>query len=344
MHDAPLPRERPPLLLAAGLGDLGGALGAALLVKADAALPPLRLLESRPVREPLFEHRLELAGYETRALELEGDGPPLRAPSRLRRLAPTPGGWCSTAWAARAARALAVDLPGFGEADDLDDGARCCRSTTRFAGGGRRARRGRARRPVVLAGNSLGGCIALRPPQRDDLPLAGIVPVAPAGLDMPRWFSDHRARRRWCARCSARARRCPGRVVRADHRRGLPAAGLRAPARSPRRGSSRLHGHHPTARHVSSGFLDLGRAPAARADARRVRARARSTSRCCSSGATATAWSATRAPRHVLAAVPGRALRGARRAAATARSSRRRTRSRTCCSSSSSEASRRRRP
>ena len=27
--------------------------------------------------QPLFEHRLKLAGYETRALELEGSGPPL---------------------------------------------------------------------------------------------------------------------------------------------------------------------------------------------------------------------------------------------------------------------------
>jgi hypothetical protein len=29
------------------------------------------------MRQPLVEHRLELAGFETRALELEGDGPPL---------------------------------------------------------------------------------------------------------------------------------------------------------------------------------------------------------------------------------------------------------------------------
>ena len=27
--------------------------------------------------QPLFEHRITLAGYETRALELEGQGPPL---------------------------------------------------------------------------------------------------------------------------------------------------------------------------------------------------------------------------------------------------------------------------
>ncbi|MBA3326947.1 MAG: alpha/beta hydrolase, partial [Solirubrobacterales bacterium] len=27
--------------------------------------------------QPLFEHRLEIAGFRTHALELEGDGPPL---------------------------------------------------------------------------------------------------------------------------------------------------------------------------------------------------------------------------------------------------------------------------
>ena len=32
---------------------------------------------TRRMRQPLVEHRLELAGFDTRALELEGDGPPL---------------------------------------------------------------------------------------------------------------------------------------------------------------------------------------------------------------------------------------------------------------------------
>jgi pimeloyl-ACP methyl ester carboxylesterase len=41
---------------------------------------------------------------------------------------------------------------------------------------------------VVLAGNSLGGVVALRAAEDPDLPLAGVVPIAPAGLDMPAWF------------------------------------------------------------------------------------------------------------------------------------------------------------
>jgi pimeloyl-ACP methyl ester carboxylesterase len=42
---------------------------------------------------------------------------------------------------------------------------------------------------AVVAGNSLGGCVALRAAQRPELRLAGVVPVAPAGLDMARWFA-----------------------------------------------------------------------------------------------------------------------------------------------------------
>jgi alpha-beta hydrolase superfamily lysophospholipase len=40
----------------------------------------------------------------------------------------------------------------------------------------------------VVVGNSLGGVTAPRLAEREDLPLAGVVPVAPAGLQMPRWF------------------------------------------------------------------------------------------------------------------------------------------------------------
>src|SRR5207247_9707 len=70
--------------------------------------------------QPLFEHRLTLAGFETRALELEGDGPPLVLLH----------GWADSAdtWrllldrlARRERRAIAVDMPGFGAAAPLRD-------------------------------------------------------------------------------------------------------------------------------------------------------------------------------------------------------------------------------
>ena len=54
-----------------------------------------------------------------------------------------------------------------------------------------RARRlsGRASEPVVVAGTSLGGCLALRLAEHPgELRLAGVVPVAPDGLEMPSWF------------------------------------------------------------------------------------------------------------------------------------------------------------
>ena len=41
---------------------------------------------------------------------------------------------------------------------------------------------------VIVAGNSLGGAVSLRAAERADLPVAGIVPIAPAGLTMARWF------------------------------------------------------------------------------------------------------------------------------------------------------------
>jgi len=134
--------------------------------------------------EPLVEHSMQLAGHRTRVLELEGRGPGIVLLH----------GWGDSAdtWrpllaqlAASGRRAIAVDLPGFGQATRLSPGA-ILPQLDDFAaslvlewGGGE---------PVVVAGNSLGGAVALRLGERDDLPLAGVVPVAPAGLEMPGWF------------------------------------------------------------------------------------------------------------------------------------------------------------
>lgn len=133
----------------------------------------------------LFEHRLSVAGYGTRALEVDGDGPPLLLFH----------GWSDSAdtWRAlldvlrrRGRRAVALDMPGFGTADRLDPAEpvlpqldRFVRaSVTRFSGG----------EEVVLAGNSLGGCAVLRAAENEGLPVAAVAPIAPAGLDMAAWF------------------------------------------------------------------------------------------------------------------------------------------------------------
>ena len=135
--------------------------------------------------QPLFEHRLELAGYETRALELEGDGPPLLL---LHGYADSADTWrLMLDRLARAdRRALALDLPGFGTADRLDESEPILPQLDRFAAAAVESLGGPG---ALVCGNSLGGCLAMRLAEREELGLAGIVPVAPAGLDMARWFA-----------------------------------------------------------------------------------------------------------------------------------------------------------
>ena len=139
------------------------------------------------MREPLIEHRLELAGYATRALELEGDGPPIVL---LHGYADSADTWrlVLDRLGREGRAALAVDLPGFGRADALGEGS-MLEQYDRFAAAAVEHAAGERGRAVVLAGNSLGGCITLRAGQRNDLPIEGLVPIAPAGLDMPRWFA-----------------------------------------------------------------------------------------------------------------------------------------------------------
>jgi hypothetical protein len=70
------------------------------------------------VIQPLFEHRLTLAGFDTRVLELEGNGPPVIL---LHGYADSADTWRqSLARLARSGqRAVAFDLPGFRTASRL---------------------------------------------------------------------------------------------------------------------------------------------------------------------------------------------------------------------------------
>ena len=139
---------------------------------------------------PIRERRLELAGFRTRAIELDGtaDEPPLILLH----------GWGDSAdcWRPlmpqlerRGRRAIAFDMPGFGEAARLDRERGVLPQLDRFAAAAIREVAEREEREVLVAGNSLGGCVAMRAAERAELPLAGIAPIAPAGLDMAQWFT-----------------------------------------------------------------------------------------------------------------------------------------------------------
>jgi pimeloyl-ACP methyl ester carboxylesterase len=136
--------------------------------------------------QPLFEHRRRFGDFDTRVLELEGSGPPLVL---MHGYADSADTWrpLLAELARRERMAFAVDLPGFGTADLLGDGP-VLPQMDAFASALLAHVAERAGEPAVVAGNSLGGAIALRLAERAGRRLAGIVPIAPAGLGMARWL------------------------------------------------------------------------------------------------------------------------------------------------------------
>lgn len=138
------------------------------------------------MRQPLFEHRRSFAGYDTRILELEGDGPPLVL---FHGYADSADTWRLVLHRLGQAgrRALAVDLPGFATASPLAEDRPVLEQLDAFGAAVVRHAAGSGHEPTVVAGNSLGGCLAILLGQRRELPLAGIVPISPAGLDLARW-------------------------------------------------------------------------------------------------------------------------------------------------------------
>jgi pimeloyl-ACP methyl ester carboxylesterase len=150
--------------------------------------PDERRTEAPPA-EPinrLGRGRVTVGGIETRAAWANGKG----IPTVLLH------GWMDNAdtWlevldvlAARELPAIAYDQPGFGVAPPLngdgvldqlvDFAARAVLHAAEQSGG-----------PVIVAGNSLGGWTALRTAQHEDLPIAGVVAMAPAGIRMAPLF------------------------------------------------------------------------------------------------------------------------------------------------------------
>jgi pimeloyl-ACP methyl ester carboxylesterase len=134
--------------------------------------------------QPLFEHRRSFAGYDTRVLELEGDGVPVVL---FHGYADSADTWRQmlAILGRRGRRAIAVDLPGFATADPLLADP-ILPQLDAFASAAVDYAAGRPREPVLAVGNSLGGCVALRLAQRRPERLAGVIGVAPAGLQMSR--------------------------------------------------------------------------------------------------------------------------------------------------------------
>ena len=202
--------------------------------------------------EPLFEHPLTLAGFETRALELEGHGPPLVL---LHGFSDSADTWrlVLDRLARRGQRALALDLPGFAAAAPLDRDRPVLEQLDAFTSA---AIRHVGARPVV-AGNSLGGVCALRAAARTDRPLRGIVPIAPAGLDMPRWFAviERDPLVRFVLRSPLPLPAAAVRAVVGEAYRQLAFARRRAVAREVVAGFTA----HFRDRRAVAGYLDVGR-------------------------------------------------------------------------------------
>lgn len=134
----------------------------------------------------LREYRTTVWGVRTRAIEVAGEGRPIVLVH----------GFCDSAdtWravlerlAAAGRRAIAYDMPGFGFAERAGHGNLVTQQEGFVAEAVRRAAEASGEQ-VVVAGNSLGGWVSLRIGARDDLPVAAISPIAPAGQSLSPWF------------------------------------------------------------------------------------------------------------------------------------------------------------
>jgi pimeloyl-ACP methyl ester carboxylesterase len=136
----------------------------------------------------LRSRKVTIGEVPTRAVSAKGEGPPTVLLH----------GWLDNAdtWLAVLDRlavagrpAVAYDLPGFGTAPPLGPGS-VLDQLVEFAADAVEQAAERSGTKVVVAGNSLGGWAALRLAERKELPIAGIVPIGPAGIRMaPAFFT-----------------------------------------------------------------------------------------------------------------------------------------------------------
>ncbi|MBV9486075.1 MAG: alpha/beta hydrolase [Frankiaceae bacterium] len=129
---------------------------------------------------PVNESYRSFGDVRTRVLEVAGSGPPLVCLHGYSDQADT---WRPLMRALRAAdrRVIAVDLPGFGRASALQPGL-VLPQLDRFVAETVRSAADSAGQAAVVIGNSLGGIAALRAGADRALPIAGVVPISPAGF------------------------------------------------------------------------------------------------------------------------------------------------------------------
>ena len=161
--------------------------------------------------ETVAEHRVQIAGHVTRALEVDGRRSRNRAPARLERL----GG--HVAAAARRARrrgrrAIAVDLPGFGEATPLQRGAVLPQLDT-FATRARAGMGGRASRSSSRARRWAAAWRCGSPSSRASCGSSASSRWRRTGSSCRRGSTRSR-RTRWCGACSRSRSPCRASCVR----------------------------------------------------------------------------------------------------------------------------------
>jgi len=140
-----------------------------------------------PTRAPRLDRkRVTVGGVPTRALTAPGSGAPVILLHGWLDNAET---WLSVleGLAARGKSAIAYDQPGFGVAPAMEI-ENALDQLTDFAEDAVLTAAAKSDRKVVVVGNSLGGWVCLRLAERRGLPIAGIVPIAPAGLRMASFF------------------------------------------------------------------------------------------------------------------------------------------------------------
>jgi pimeloyl-ACP methyl ester carboxylesterase len=122
----------------------------------------------------------DVGSVRTRCLELAGDGAPLICLHGYSDQADT---WRPLMRALQHTQrhVIAFDLPGFGRAGALQPGP-ILPQLDRFVAAATLDAEAASGQAPILIGNSLGGFAALRAASDRDLPIAGVVPISPAGF------------------------------------------------------------------------------------------------------------------------------------------------------------------